>query len=526
MASGPDPLKELPRAFNAVDYFIHRHSAEGRADKIAVIDEAGAHSYAALSDRVKRCGSALGALGLAPETRIAMCMVDTADFPTVFWGALHDGIIPVPLNTLLTTEDYDYMLRDSRARALIVSAELYEKFAPIVDAIATLKHIIISGAGSTHHPRLETLLASARPRDESFDATCDDVAFWLYSSGSTGKPKGVIHLHRDLYATARLFGDGILKMSESDVCYSVPKLFFAYGLGNGMSFPFAAGATAIYLHERATPEVVARLVHAHQPTVFFGVPTFYGAMLAAGGEAGQVQFSRLRLCVSAGEALPAEIGKRWHARHGAPILDGLGSTEMLHIFLCAAPEEVRYGTSGKAVPGYQLRIVDEHGNDLPQGELGELIVKGPSSAAGYWNQREKSTATFRGPWTHTGDKYYLDTDGYYHYAGRADDMMKVSGNWVSPAEVEATLVAHPAILEAAVIGADDESGLLKPKAFVVLKDGHIAGATLTQELKVFIKERLAPYKYPRWIIYLDSLPKTATGKIQRFRLRDGAPGEP
>lgn len=329
-----------------------------------------------------------------------------------------------------------------------------------------------------------------------------------------------MHLHRDLVATAELFGRGVLGVTEDDVLFSAAKLFFAYGLGNGMSFPFYAGATVVLMSERPTPDATTRVLAEHNPTIYFGVPTLYGSTLAATGEVAERRSSRLRLCVSAGEALPADVGRRWEERYGVPILDGLGSTEMLHIFLCNHPGDIRYGTSGKPVPGYLAKVVDENGYEVPQGELGELVVCGPSAAVGYWNQRHKSINAFRGPWVHTGDKYYVDEEGYFHYAGRADDMLKVSGNWVSPTEVESCLISHPAVLEAAVVGAEDDKGLVKPRAFVVLKEGHEPGDEMTVELQNFIKSRLAPYKYPRWIVFVDSLPKTATGKIQRFKLRD------
>ncbi|HYD69798.1 benzoate-CoA ligase family protein [Azospirillum sp.] len=507
-------------AFNAAAHFIRRHLDEGRADKPAVIDDAGSYSYGDLAARAGRFAGLLRAEGVAMEERVALCLLDTIDFPTAFWGAIQAGVVPIPLNTLLTTKDYDYMLRDSRARVLVVSALLYEKVEPILGSLPFLRKVIVSGGDAGGHPRLDDLLADAPESTDVAPTTADDVAFWLYSSGSTGAPKGTMHLHRNLLATAEQFGRGVLGIGPDDVVFSAAKLFFAYGLGNGMTFPFHAGATAVLTWERPTPDSVTRVIAAHRPTVFFGVPTLYGAMLAAPAEIQARRSDRLRLCVSAGEALPEDVGQRWEARYGVPIVDGLGSTEMLHIFLCNRPGDVRYGTSGKAVPGFRLRIVDDEGVPVPDGELGELVVSGPSAAIGYWNQREKSLKTFRGPWTHTGDKYYVDADGYYHYAGRTDDMLKVSGNWVSPAEVEATLVAHPAVLEAAVIGTADEADLIKPKAFVVLKDGHHATDALKQELQAFIKSRLAPYKYPRWIEFMEALPKTATGKIQRFKLRE------
>jgi 4-hydroxybenzoate-CoA ligase/benzoate-CoA ligase len=361
---------------------------------------------------------------------------------------------------------------------------------------------------------LDELLAQARTDLDPAPTTRDDVAFWLYSSGSTGQPKGAMHLHGDLAETARLYGEGILGMRPDDVVFSAAKLFFAYGLGNAMTFPFAAGASSVLLADRPTPQSVVGLLRSEKPTLFFGVPTLFAAILAdptatdLGG--------RLRFCVSAGEPLPRDIGVRWRERYGVDILDGIGSTELLHIFVSLRPGDVRYGTTGKPVPGYEAQIVDEQDRPVRPGEIGELRVSGPSSAIAYWNNREKSLQAFRGRWTYTGDKYRQDTDGYYVYCGRSDDMIKAGGQWVSPAEVESALVAHPSVLEAAVVAHKDENQLDKPKAFVVLKPGAQASS---EELQRFVKERLAPFKYPRWVDFVETLPKTATGKIQRFKLR-------
>lgn len=509
----------IPRQYNAATWFIDRHSDERRADKIAYIDERGQHSYRQLAEWVNRAGNALIGLGLEIEHRIAMIMLDTVDFPTVFWGAIKAGIIPIPLNTLLTTNDYAYMLADSRARALVVSEALLEKVTPILSGLPFLKHVIVAGREGHGHTLLADLLASSPTELAPAPTTSDDIAFWLYSSGSTGAPKGAIHLQRDLAATAVLYGENVLGVRENDVVFSAAKLFFAYGLGNGMTFPLHAGATTVLLSERPTPESVMRTLSDHQPTIFYGVPTLYGSILSDPANRRETGSSRLRVCTSAGEALPEDVGRRWEDRFGAAILDGLGSTEMLHIFLSNRRGEVRYGTSGKPVPGYEMKIIGDDGNEVAEGEMGELAVCGPSAAVAYWNQREKSLHTFRGAWTYTGDKYYVDEDGYYHYAGRADDMLKVGGIWVSPFEVETALIANDKVLEAAVVGHPDGEGLIKPKAFVVLQQGVNAGEALVEELQAFVKSRLAPYKYPRWIEFVDVLPKTATGKIQRFKLR-------
>ncbi len=515
------PRVTVPRDYNAAVDFIDRNVAEGRGRRTAMIDDDGSYTYAELLERVNRAGNALLGLGLAQETRVAMALLDTVDFPAVFWGAIKAGLVPIPLNTLLTAQDYAYMLRDSRARALVVAEPLLDKLLPAAKDQPHLRHIVVAGRAGHGHARLEALMGAASGTLQAAATTADDVAFWLYSSGSTGAPKGAMHLQSDLVHTAALWGRGVLGITEQDLSYSAAKLFFAYGLGNAMTLPFHIGGACVVTAGRPTPDSVMAVLRRHQPTLFYGVPTLYGAILADPSNDRAAGSPRLRLCVSAGEALPEEVGKRWRERFGVDILDGIGSTEMLHIFLANRPGEVRYGTTGKPVPGYELRIVDETGQPVPPGQIGELLVSGPSAAIGYWNQRAKSLHTFRGPWTYTGDKYTVDPEGYYRYCGRSDDMMKVSGNWVSPFEVEATLIAHPKVLEAAVVGQDDEQGLVKPKAFVVLKP-EAAGAdraALTGELQSFVKARLAPYKYPRWIEYVDALPKTATGKIQRFKLR-------
>ena len=558
---------DLPREYNAAVEFIDANLAKGRADKTAFIDASGSYTYGELAERVNRAGNALRALGAGMETRVLMCMVDDIDFPAVFWGAIKTGCVPVPINTLLTSNDYAHLLRDSRARVVVVSEALLDRFAPALANQPHVEQVVIAGDdthGSTHgptgadsgdhraaiaraepgapsaasagtestdrtgtstgtggpgHHRLADLLADASPQLDPAPTTCDDVAFWLYTSGSTGTPKGSMHLHRDLVTTAVHYGVATLGIREDDLVYSAAKLFFAYGLGNGMTFPFYVGATAVVLAGRPTPDAVMSILREHQPTIFYGVPTLYGAMLALPPGDAADGSSRLRLAASAGEALPAEIGSAWEERFGAPILDGLGSTEMLHIFLSNRRGDVRYGTTGKAVPGYRLRLIAETGEPAAPGEIGELWVSGDSSAVAYWNQREKSLATFHGPWTRTGDKYVVDEEGYYHYCGRTDDMLKVSGQWVSPFEVESALLGHEAVLEAAVVGAEDEQGLVKPKAFVVPREGVETDDALAAALQEFVKDRLAPFKYPRWIEFADDLPKTATGKIQRFKLR-------
>jgi benzoate-CoA ligase family protein len=504
----------LPRDYNAAVDFIDRHVLEGRGSKRAFVDDERALTYAELAEKVARAGGALLGMGVQPEQRVALCMLDSVDFPCVFWGAVKAGAVPVPLNTLLTTQDYAFMLRDCRAPVLVVSDALAEKLAPAAAACPLLRRVVKTS-------ELPQLLAAASPHLDAA-ATCpDDVAFWLYSSGSTGTPKGAIHLHSSLAETATLYGTGVLGIREDDVVFSAAKLFFAYGLGNGMTFPLRAGATAILLAERPTAAAVMRTLKTHQATLFGGVPTLFASILADESLDRAAGSARLRASISAGEALPRHVGERWRERFGTDILDGIGSTEMLHIFLSNRHGDVRYGTSGKPVPGYDVKLVDSSGEPVPDGEEGALWVRGPSACAGYWNQREKSLATFHGPWTRTGDRYSRDADGYYTYAGRDDDMLKVGGIWVSPFEVESALGEHDAVLEAAVVGHPDDDELVKPRAFVVLKAPDAAGDALAVELKAFVKGRLAPYKYPRWIVFVRELPKTATGKIQRYKLRAG-----
>ncbi|WP_341685675.1 benzoate-CoA ligase family protein [Limnohabitans sp.] len=491
-----------------------------RADKIALIDDAGQLTYGQLAEQVRRFASGLQKMGLQREERVLLLMHDSSDWVVAFLGSLYAGVVPVAVNTLLTAEDYAFMMGNSRAQAALVSAALLPTLQAALDLGGhEVKHLVVSRSAQPLPAGAVDMAAVVAQGQSGVPASThvDEPAFWLYSSGSTGKPKGTVHTQGNLFWTAALYGKPVLGLTENDTVFSAAKLFFAYGLGNALSFPLSVGATVVLMAERPTPQAVFKRMVDHQPTVFYGAPTGYGGMLASPDLPAKSQVA-LRMCSSAGEALPRDIGERWTAQFGCEIIDGIGSTEMLHIFLSNRPGDVRYGTTGKPVEGYEVELRNEDGSVVTgHDQIGDLFIKGPSSALMYWNNREKSRDTFRGEWTKSGDKYTRDIDGYYTYAGRNDDMLKVSGIYVSPFEVEATLVQHPAILEAAVIGKEDSDGLTKTKAFIVLK----AGQSLSEdEVKAFVKERLAPYKYPRFMEFVDELPKTATGKIQRFRLRD------
>ena len=516
------PLVDIPRDYNAAHDLLARNVQ--RAAKVAFIDATSGEqiTYGELSTQAHRFANALRTFGFAPESRVLIAMLDTPEWPVVFLGCILAGVVPVAANTLLTSADFDYMLRDSRAQGLVVSHTLLPAFDGLLDTnnpAGPLKNVIVAGVENcASNACLRQLLRGPAAIETVANTHADDICFWLYSSGSTGAPKGTVHLHSHLMQTAELYGRGVLGIQESDVVYSAAKLFFAYGLGNGLTFPMSVGATAVLLPARPTTAEVFGLLKTYQPTIFYGVPTLYAALLGDVDRPAKSEVN-LRVCTSAGEALPAEIGKKWTAHYDCEILDGIGSTEMLHIFLSNRPGQVRYGTTGQAVPGYALRIVGDDGKPCGVGEIGELQISGPSAAIMYWNNRAKTKATFAGEWTRSGDKYTVDADGYYTYGGRSDDMLKVGGIYVSPFEVEACLMTHACVFEVAVIGVLDADELVKPKAYVVFKPGMTAS---TDELKAHVKQQLAPYKYPRWFEFVGELPKTATGKIQRFKLRQQA----
>lgn len=506
---------------NAATYFVTRNTNGPLQDKTAFIEATPGGrtiTYGALAAESSQMGGLYERFNIRPEERVALLSLDEIAFPVIFWGSIQAGVIPVAMNTLLSTDVYGTILEDSRARVLFVSAALFPTVEPLLDDHPYLRHVFVIGGDTPVglHDFHAELTISAPGQTQAVSP--DDCAFWLYSSGSTGQPKGVRHIHSSLQATCDTYAAQVLGIQSDDVVYSVAKLFFAYGLGNGMSFPMSVGATTVLFPGRPTPDAVTDILAKHKPTIFCGVPTLYAALNAHLEQLDTLPAAPIRRCISAGEALPADVGNRWKALWDVDILDGVGSTELLHIFLSNRPDNVVYGTSGIAVPGYELRLVDDAGAPAEMGEVGELLVRGASSADGYWNQRARSRVTFEGEWTRTGDKYTQDASGRYTYCGRTDDMFKVSGIWLSPFEVEQALSAHPAVLEAAVIARADEEGLDKPMAFVVLRDG-VDPSGLSETLKDHVKSKIGMWKYPRWVEVLDELPKTATGKIQRFKLR-------
>ena len=511
----------LPSTFNFAEHLFALN--RGRALKTAYIDDRGALGYGQLEDRARRLAAALLADGVQRGERALLLMLDSSDWPVAFLGCLYAGVVPVAVNTLLTADDYAYMLGNSGATAALVSGALLpalqEAMSKAPNPVRALYVSQPAGPLPEGACNFDSAIAAREPLAAPAATTPQDHAFWLYSSGSTGKPKGTVHTHANPWWTAELYGKPVLGLTEDDVCFSAAKMYFAYGLGNALTFPLSVGATVLLMAERPTPDATFKRWTGQtgvKPTVFFGAPTGFAGMLASHHLPAREAVA-LRMCSSAGEALPAEIAQRFKQHFGCDIVDGIGSTEMLHIFLSNRPDDIRYGTTGKPVEGYEIELRGEDGRPVAVGEVGDLYIKGPSSAVMYWANPEKTRDTFRDGWTKSGDKYSRDADGYYTYAGRSDDMLKVSGIYVSPFEVEATLMQHPAVLEAAVIGKQDADGLTKTKAFVVLKDDQSASE---DELKNFVKERLAPYKYPRFIEFVDELPKTATGKIQRFRLRE------
>ena len=518
----PSVIKYSP-VFNVATTMIDRHLDEGKGSYPAIINadaDPGTESaepvtYRMLAEQVNRCGNLLRSLTSEPGSRVLMVVKDCPEFFYIFWGAIKAGLIPVPLNTLLRADDYRFMIEDSECAGLVYSPEYQSEVVPALSASDHQTGFILCTEGPSG---MIGLLGDYSPHLDPAPTTADTECFWLYSSGSTGRPKGTVHRHLDIVATCVHYAEDALGMVQDDVCFSAAKLFFAYGLGNAMTFPLWVGGTTVLSSQRPSPGMTFQIIEDHKPTIYFGVPTLYAAQLQTLEEAAR-DFSSVRCCVSAGEALPADIFRRWKEKTNTLILDGIGSTEALHIFISNTLADHRPGTSGKPVPGYRVKILNDEGEPVPPGEAGRLMVQGDSTSSRYWNNPQKTAETMVDGWVNTGDTYFEDADGYFVYCGRSDDMLKVGGIWCSPVEIENRLIEHPKVLEAAVVGRPDTNELIKPEAFVVLNQAGDASTALADDLLRHCQERLARYKYPRWVNFVDELPKTATGKIQRFRLR-------
>jgi len=516
--------EQFQEAFNAAEYFVDCHVREGRGERIAIECEEQRVTYSQLSERVNRLGTALrDTLDVRMEERVLLLLPDIPEFAYCFFGAIKIGAVPVPVNTLLRANDYEYLLNDTRARVAVTSESLLHLIQQIPrERLAFLQTIIVVGTAPEGAVSFSGLLAAHSAKLEPAPTCPDDVAFWLYSSGSTGRPKACIHLQHDMVVATEQYARNILKIGESDRFFSVAKLFFAYGLGNALYFPFAVGASSILWPGTPSPQNVCDVIKRHRPTLFFSVPSNYAALMDFQRKNDDFDFSGIRLGISAGEALPASLSEHFSKRFGFEILDGIGSTEALHIFISNSPGDVRHGSAGRAVPGCEVKILDDQGQPVPAGEIGNLWVKSEAVCAGYFNRHERTKQTIQGNWICTGDKFHQDEDGYYWFDGRADDMLKVSGAWVSPSEIESVLVEHEAVAEAAVVANKDKDGLTKPVAWVVLRAGFVGDAELASSLQEFVVSRLPVYKRPRCVEFVSELPKTATGKIQRFKLRQDA----
>jgi benzoate-CoA ligase len=520
MTMGP-----LPERLNAASVFVDVHVNEGRAAQMAILCGERAITYRELYENVNRFGNLLRGLDVRMEERVAFLLPDTPEWAYVFFGTMKLGAVALPLNTTLKPANYEYFLKDSRTRVLVVHESLVDRITPIRKGLKHLRQVLVVGQAPEGYDSFDAAMERASADLQAADTSKDDMAFWLYSSGTTGLPKAAIHLHHDMIIEADCYARQTLGLQGSDVSFSVAKLFFAYGLGNGLYFPLRLGGTTVLLPDRPTAEAIFQTIDRYQPTVFYGVPTSYAQLLHTAEMTGRTSLGRVRMCVSAGEPLPKNIFESWRKRFGMEILDGIGSTEILHIFISNRPGQAVAGSTGQLVPGYAARILDDEGRELPNGEVGTLWIKGDSIAAGYWNKHEQTKQTFCGEWINTYDKFMIDEDGYFWYMGRANDMFKVSGQAVWPTDVENVLQEHDAVLECGVVGAKDPDGLVKPVAYVVLKQPSTGTAELAHELQQFVKQKTAPYKYPRAIVFVDELPKTATGKIKRYLLRERADDE-
>lgn len=504
--------------FNAAVELVDKNIEKGYGEKTAIYYGEQKISYDQLFKQVNKAGNGLKSLGIEIENRVMLLLPDCPQFFYTFLGAIKIGAVAAPVNTLLRANDYLYVLNDCRAKVLVVGEEYAGLIEPIVDKAKYLKQVVVVGKAKPGQIAYDNLIATQPENLQPAETCADDVAFWVYSSGTTGSPKGVVHLQHDMIYAADTYTKEILALTPDDIMYSTSKLFFSYGLGNALYYPLRNGAATVLCPERPDPKVIMEVIEKYRPTLFFSVPTSYAALLQATDNYTKA-FQGLRLCISSGEPLPEILYTRWKERFNTEIIDGMGCSEACNTFISNRPGAVVPGSAGKVLPGYEVRIVDENGNILPTGEIGTMQVKGDSLAACYWNQHEKTKDSFLGHWFSTGDRFYLDEEENLWYVGRADDMIKVGGIWVSPIEVERTIMRHDSVLECGVIGKKDDNNLVKPKAFIVLKDGYQVSEQLAREIKDFVKKQIAHYKYPRWVQFVAELPKTATGKIQRYKLR-------
>jgi benzoate-CoA ligase len=507
---------DLPEIYNATTTFVDDNIAQGRGQRTAIYYQDQKVTYQEVFEKVNRTGNALKELGVEIENRVLLVLPDSPEFAFSFFGAIKIGAVPIPTNPWMGAKDYEYLINDSRARAVIVHESALPEIEKIWDGPRFLKHVIVVGKARGKALSYESLIAKASAKLDAEATSKDDVCFWAYTSGSTGAPKGAVHLQHDMITISDLFVKPVLGMNETDLCFSASKMFFSYGLGNSLYFPFRFGASTVLWPEKPDPEKILQVIEKYRPTFFFSVPTLFARFLRVEKK---YDLSSLRTCLSSGEPLPPAIFHQWKERTGLDLLDVVGSTEATHDFLANRPGRAKPGSSGEVTPAFEAKIVDEEGREVPLGEVGNLMVKGDANAPYYWNKHEQTKRMMQGEWLKTGDTYCCDEEGYYWYCGRSDDMMKVGGLWVSPIEIENTLMEHPAVLEAAVIGAQDADGLLKPKAYVLLKSEFTASVQLQTDLQSHVKSKLTPYKYPRWVEFVEDLPKTVTGKIQRFRLR-------
>jgi len=508
-------------AFNAAAFFVDRHLGEGRSARVAHRAAGRPITWAGVAGAADRWGNALGDLGVEIENRVLLVLDDSPAFVAVFWGTVKVGAVAVPVNPLMAADEYEFLLNDSRAKVAVIEERVAPKILAVRERCPFLRAVVVAGRGGAGALALEDLLGRAKPTLAPAPTNADDIMYWGYTSGSTGRPKAAVHSHAHFRAAADLVGSGVFGLGPDDVVFSASKMYFAFGLGNTLYFPARAGASSVLVSERVEPERAFEIIARERPTVFFTVPTLYARMLQVREASQRFDLSSLRLCVSSGEALPPAVFDAWERRFRLPLHDVVGSTEALHDFIATRPGRARRGTVGEVVPGFEARIVDDDGNEVAAGTVGHLLVKGPTTAPYYWNRADRTRTTMLGEWLRTGDMFSRDPDGHFRFAGRADDMLKVAGQWVSPTEVEARLVEHPLVLEAAVVGRPDASGLTQARACVVLRNGSVGSPALEAALREWLREGLAHHKVPRVLEFVAELPKTETGKIQRFRLRAG-----